>query len=48
MKHNMPTGRGPQERTLMKMLDAIEEQDDVNEVYANYDIPDDVLERIAG
>lgn len=34
--------------TLMKMLDAIEEQDDVNEVYANYDIPEDVLERIAG
>ena len=34
--------------TLMRMLDAIEDQDDVNEVYANYDIPDDVLERIAG
>lgn len=34
--------------TLMRMLDAIEEQDDVNEVHANYDIPDDVLERIAG
>jgi YebC/PmpR family DNA-binding regulatory protein len=34
--------------TLMRMLDAIEEQDDVNEVYANYDIPEDVLERIAG
>lgn len=33
---------------LMKMLDAIEEQDDVNEVYANFDIPDEVLERIAG
>jgi len=34
--------------TLMRMLDAIEEQDDVNEVYANYDIPEEVLERIAG
>jgi len=34
--------------TLMRMLDAIEEQDDVSEVYANYDIPEDVLERIAG
>jgi YebC/PmpR family DNA-binding regulatory protein len=34
--------------TLMKMLDAIEEQDDVSEVYANFDIPDEVLERIAG
>jgi YebC/PmpR family DNA-binding regulatory protein len=34
--------------TLMKMLDALEEQDDVNEVYANYDIADEVLERLAG
>lgn len=34
--------------TLMRMLDAIEEQDDVNEVYANFDIPDEILERIAG
>jgi YebC/PmpR family DNA-binding regulatory protein len=34
--------------SLMRMLDALEEQDDVNEVYANYDIPVEVLERIAG
>jgi YebC/PmpR family DNA-binding regulatory protein len=34
--------------TLMRMLDAIEEQDDVNEVHSNFDIPDEVLERIAG
>jgi len=34
--------------TLMKLLDAIEDQDDVNEVHANFDIPDEVLERIAG
>ncbi len=34
--------------TLMKMLDAIEDQDDVNEVHANFDIPDEVLEKIAG
>ena len=34
--------------TLLKLLEAIEEQDDVNEVYANFDIPDEVLERIAG
>jgi YebC/PmpR family DNA-binding regulatory protein len=34
--------------TLMRMLDAIEDQDDVNEVHANFDIPDEVLERIAG
>jgi len=34
--------------TLLKLLEAIEEQDDVSEVYANFDIPDEVLERIAG
>jgi YebC/PmpR family DNA-binding regulatory protein len=34
--------------SLMRMLDALEEQDDVSEVYANYDIPEEVLERIAG
>jgi transcriptional/translational regulatory protein YebC/TACO1 len=34
--------------TLIKLLEAIEDQDDVSEVYANFDIPDDVLERLAG
>ncbi|MDQ2621615.1 MAG: YebC/PmpR family DNA-binding transcriptional regulator, partial [Actinomycetota bacterium] len=30
------------------LLDAIEDQDDVNEVHANFDIPDEVLEKLAG
>lgn len=34
--------------TLIKLLEAIEEQDDVNDVHANFEIPDEVLERIAG
>ncbi|MGK2932411.1 MAG: YebC/PmpR family DNA-binding transcriptional regulator [Solirubrobacterales bacterium] len=34
--------------TLIKLLEAIEDQDDVNEVHANFDIPEEVLERIAG
>ena len=33
--------------TLIKLLEAIEDQDDVNEVHANFDIPDEVLEKIA-
>lgn len=33
---------------LLRMLDAIEDQDDVNEVHANFDIPDEVLQKIAG
>ena len=34
--------------TLIKLLEAIEDQDDVSEVYANFEIPDEVLERLAG
>ena len=32
---------------LLRMLDAIEEQDDVNEVHSNFDIPEDVLRELA-
>ena len=34
-------------RTLLRLLDALEEQDDVNEVHANFDIPEEVLESAA-
>ena len=33
---------------LMKLIEALEDNDDVGEVYANYDVSADVLERIAG
>jgi len=33
---------------LMRILDVLEELDDVDEVYANFDAPADVLERVAG
>ncbi|MFZ0040618.1 MAG: YebC/PmpR family DNA-binding transcriptional regulator [Solirubrobacteraceae bacterium] len=33
---------------LMKLIDALEESDDVDAVHANYDVDADVLERIAG
>ena len=33
--------------TLLRLLDALEEQDDVNEVHANFDIPEEVLEKAA-
>jgi YebC/PmpR family DNA-binding regulatory protein len=33
--------------TLLRLLDALEEQDDVNEVHANFDIPEEVMERVA-
>jgi YebC/PmpR family DNA-binding regulatory protein len=32
-------------RPLLRLLDALEEHDDVNEVHANFDIPQEVLEK---
>lgn len=34
--------------TVLKMVDAIEDQDDVQNVYANFDIDDDELEELMG
>jgi YebC/PmpR family DNA-binding regulatory protein len=31
--------------TLLRLIDALEEHDDVNDVHANFDIPDDILEK---
>jgi YebC/PmpR family DNA-binding regulatory protein len=35
-------------RKLLRLIDALEDQDDVQDVYANFDIPDAVLEAVAG
>jgi transcriptional/translational regulatory protein YebC/TACO1 len=32
----------------MKLIDALEDLDDVDAVHANFDVPADVLERVAG
>ncbi len=37
-----------QARSLMKLIDVLEELDDVDAVYANFDVPADILERVAG
>jgi YebC/PmpR family DNA-binding regulatory protein len=39
--------RGSEAERLLKLLDALDEQDDVDEVFANFDIPEDVLEKLA-
>jgi transcriptional/translational regulatory protein YebC/TACO1 len=31
---------------LMKLIDALEDNDDVQAVYANYDIPDHIMEQL--
>jgi YebC/PmpR family DNA-binding regulatory protein len=35
-------------KTLLKMIDALEDSDDVQHVYANFDISDDVAQKLAG
>ncbi len=35
-------------KALMRLIDALEDNDDVNEVFANFDVDADVLERVAG
>ena len=39
--------KGHDVERLLKLLDALDDQDDVDEVFANFDIPDDVLEQLA-
>ena len=35
-------------KKILRLMDALEENDDVQEVYANFDIPERVLETVAG
>jgi transcriptional/translational regulatory protein YebC/TACO1 len=37
-----------QARTLMGLIEALEDSDDVGAVHANFDVSADVLERVAG
>ena len=33
-------------KSVLRVIDALEEHDDVQNVYANFDIPDDVLQAV--
>jgi transcriptional/translational regulatory protein YebC/TACO1 len=33
---------------VLKLLDALDENDDVQNVYANFDIPDEVAQKLSG
>ncbi len=35
-------------KKIVRLMDALEENDDVQDVYANFDIPERVLETVAG
>ncbi len=45
-KSTVEIGEG-EAKQLLRLLDALEEHDDVNEVHANFDIPEEILERAA-
>ena len=40
------TVTGDDAATLMKLIDALEEDDDVQTVWGNYDVPDEELEKL--
>jgi YebC/PmpR family DNA-binding regulatory protein len=39
----VPLGTAEEAQAVLRVVDALEENDDVQDVYANFDIPDDVL-----
>jgi len=39
--------KGHDAERILKLLDTLDDQDDVDEVYANFDIPAEVLEKLA-
>jgi YebC/PmpR family DNA-binding regulatory protein len=45
-KSTVEVGKGDA-RSLLGLIDALEEQDDVNAVHANFDIPEEVLQALA-
>ncbi|HEX6602726.1 MAG TPA: YebC/PmpR family DNA-binding transcriptional regulator, partial [Solirubrobacterales bacterium] len=45
-KSTIDVGEG-EAASLLRLLDALEELDDVNEVHANFDIPDEVMQKVA-
>ena len=45
-KQTVPIGED-RAAAVLRLVEALEEDDDVQQVYANFDIPDDVLERVS-
>ncbi len=43
---SVPLGDATSAKAVLRVIDALEEHDDVQNVYANFDIPDDVLQTV--
>ena len=39
---------GKEAEQMLRLMEALEDQDDVQNVYANFDIPDEVMAKVAG
>jgi YebC/PmpR family DNA-binding regulatory protein len=39
--------KGTEAESLLRLVDTLEEHDDVNEVYANFDVPEEIIEKLA-
>lgn len=46
-KNVVEVGEEPEARRLMSLMDSLDEHDDVDQVHANFDIPAELLERVA-
>ena len=42
----MPLSTTEDAKKVLRLIDALEDHDDVQDVYANFDIPDDILESV--
>jgi YebC/PmpR family DNA-binding regulatory protein len=40
--------KGTEAESLLRLVDTLEEHDDVNEVHANFDVPAEIIEKFAG
>lgn len=46
--HNYVTLDEDNARTLLKLLDVLDDNDDVQNVYGNYDVPDEIMQKLNG
>ena len=40
-------GTGNEAKQVLALVEGLEEHDDVEQIYANFDIPDEIMEQVA-
>jgi transcriptional/translational regulatory protein YebC/TACO1 len=46
-KNTVPIGDAAEVRAVLRLLDLLDDHDDVQDIYSNVDIPDEVLEAVS-